>query len=266
MSVQFNEIEEKIFDGLREACNDSFSFSGDAFAQIEPEYIVTTNVAKSIKSINDNNNMFGDPLIIVIEEDTKTFATECVPQLIWNNVFSPSLINSRHNSNRDGKIDIALYEKTPTQLGRSRVPKCCIELKKFSPVKREVVKDVVRNVEYMNLVDPKTGNSQLEKTYFACLESDRGCIYKSFKQNGIKNIESKYSNMLSAISSSLASLGLSMRIVVQTVAQDLLDTNQNFGSMDDDSVADRVSQLFHHAGVLVVVERISLASITGTVN
>lgn len=266
MLVQFHEIEEKIFAGLKEACSDSYSFSGDAFAQIEPEYIVTTNVAKSIKEINDSHFGFGYPLIIVPEEDTKAFATECVPQLIWDDIFSPSILNDRHNSERNGKIDIAVYEKVTGQLGYSRVPRCCIEIKKFAPIKSEVLKDIVRNIEYMNLHDSKTGGSHLEKVYFACLENHHGCQYKRMKPHGLKAIENKYRNMLLHISSGLNAHNLVMRFEVKTVAEDLLSDNPDFSGMDDDNIADKVSQLFHHVGVLVVVERIPSTGTSVTVN
>jgi len=251
--VTFIDIEKKIFLGLKEACKDAFRFTGVINEQIEPEYIVTVNIAKQLNEINSDNSGFGTPLIIKVEEDTTTFASECVPLELWEDIFN-SKLRDAHNADRNGKIDIAVYETIVPTNFENRVPKCPIEVKKFNPPKSEIIKDLLRNLDYFKISD-KTGENRLDKAYLTCLHHDKDCLFVSNKDKGIEKAKEYYKKQTSIFAKGLKELNLKLRIEAETVEEYLFNDNDKFEGQDPDYISDRAYESFHHIGILMVIER-----------
>lgn len=252
--ITFDEIEKKIFLGLTEACKDAFRFTGVINEQIEPEYILTVNIAKQLNEINSENSGFGEPLIIKVEEDTTTFASECVPLELWEDIFNSSLRDS-HNACRNGKIDIAVYETVIPKNFENRVPKCPIEVKKFNPTKAEIIKDLIRNIDYFKVSD-KTGENRLNKAYFTCLHHDKDCLFVGNKTKGIDKAIKYYQTQTSILTKGLTAENLKLRIEAQTVDEYLFNDNDKFEGQDPDYISERAYESFHHIGILMIIERI----------
>lgn len=254
--IKFTEIEQKIFEGLKESCKDVYRFTGKINGMIEPEYIVTVNIAKKLNEINSKNNDFGSPLVIKVEEDTRTFASECVPLECWKDIFNPQLRDS-HNTDRDGKIDIAIYETIIPNNLESRLPKCPIEVKKFNPTKAEIFKDLMRNLDYFKVSDSKTGENRLEKAYLVFLYHDRDCLFVTNKSNGINKAKLKYEQLTSQFAEWINNLNLKLRINIETVEEYLFDNNEEFEGHDPDWISDRAYESFHYIGVIIVIEKMN---------
>jgi len=253
--VDFKEIETMLFKGLKEACRDAHRFSGKINEQIEPEYIVTVNIAKSLNEINSANSSFGSPLIIKVEEDTRVFASECVPLILFEDIFD-STFREFHNSDRNGKIDIAVYEVSNTGSGfENRIPKCPVEVKKFTPSRGEILKDLYRNFEYLQVKD-KTGNNRLEKAYLVFLAHDKECLFETNKDKGKERLKKFYTALTKSFSDSLKEHNIILRIETETVDENLFADNK-FEGQDPDFISDRAYESFHHVGVLMTLERLT---------
>ncbi len=144
------QIEEKILEGIRSSCNDTFLFLEDESQKIGAEYLLTVNVAKKLA---DLNQYIGHPYKIYLERKTRLIASDCVPLFgreVANNFLGHrQVLRKQHNTSRNGKADITLYNNTDGLVG---TPICVIELKGFDPSRTLVLQDLRRNSEYFKLV------------------------------------------------------------------------------------------------------------------
>ena len=89
------EIITRIFRGITNVFNYYRDANIDISSQIKPEYLLTVKIAESL---SENKTNF----IIKLEEPTKEFATSCVKNYQFG-------FSEKHNSSRNGRIDIAVY-------------------------------------------------------------------------------------------------------------------------------------------------------------
>ena len=116
------DIEGAIRDGMREACADSLVFSEDETRQIDAEYLLTVNVAKSVNA--KLNTDFGDPYRIFVERQTRIFCDDCIPLIkrspVANLIGRTEILRKPgFNVRRNGRIDICVYR------GESQVSMMC---------------------------------------------------------------------------------------------------------------------------------------------
>lgn len=171
-----NSIIKGVENGLSVACSDTFDFYNFAPKYenklISAEYLVTINVAKSIRKMERNI------LVIFLEEKTKVFSSRCTPSIAY--IKTPE--NPRRkgglrvkskvlNTTRNGKIDMVIYLKNSDAI-QELSSFCPIELKGFNPSKQKVIKDLQRNIEYLNF-ETETGRSSVFFTLFAALYSKK---------------------------------------------------------------------------------------------
>jgi len=244
--VTKTEIENVIFSGLTNACADAYHFTGEVNAKIKPEYIVTVNVAKEFFTINNGQAGYGHEFILKFEEDTTTFAMACVPQMVADDIFSIK-IRGFQNTDRNGKIDICVYD----QFGDK--PICPIEIKDFNPSKAEILKDLKRNLQLLELVDKNTGASILKFAFLAVLEEHKNCLTEKNISKGLDKIKAKYEKRLKSFKDNLKDIKLT--ITTKTVAKNLIDETTSFAGMEDMDIADRVAETYHFVGVVITLEK-----------
>ncbi len=112
------QIEEKILEGMRNSCYDTFLFLEDESQKIGAEYLLTVNVAKMLANLNQ---YIGHPYKIYLERKTRLIASDCVPLFgreVANNFLGyRQILRKQHNTSRNGKADITL------QAGRGLQPR-----------------------------------------------------------------------------------------------------------------------------------------------
>ena len=240
------EFQDAIFIGLQNACEDAFHFTGEINSKIKPEYIVTVNVAKGLFSLNNGQSGYGYEFTIKFEEDTSTFATACVPQMAAEDIFSMKL-RGFQNTTRNGKIDICIYDQSGEK------PICPIEVKDFNSSTSEILKDLERNLQLLELVDSSTGNSTLKFAFLATLEEHKNCLTEKNIEKGLSDIKKKYIKRLKPFLDKLKNYELI--ITTKTVAKNLVDIETSFSGMDDMDIAERVAETYHYVGVIMTLNK-----------
>lgn len=239
------EIIDIIFKGLHDACHTSFFFKNGDFTEIKPEYLLTVSVAKQFA---DHNNL--DRFIIKMEESTKNFASSCIPETDESWGFA-----ERHNSDRNGRIDIAIYNPdTSKRIFHSYEPLFPIELKGINPSRGLVLEDLQRNTEYFLLEDKVTGKSILREAYFACIEEAKTFIYKEQKEDFNVLIETKYKSWTSNLKEFLNYHNLTLNIHVREVMSQLVSKDDEYDLKEGNSVKDFIDDSHYYVGVVINVE------------
>lgn len=245
--INREKLETLIFAGLKEGYIDSYSFTGEINSIIKPEYLLTVNIAKKIKELNDEAHAFGSPLIIKLEEPTRSFATACAPPHENLSLFN-TLYREDHNPTRNGKIDIALY--THTSDAFDKIPYAAIEIKGFISTKAELTQDIIRNLYYLNIKDKKTGNSRLKHSYLVCIHEHKGAKEESEKKKKIENLEKGYKKYLEKFNTSKE---FDFYIKGDTIAEYLIKDSDQFLPTD---ILEGIAELaIHYIGILIRTEK-----------
>jgi len=249
MTAMKQEIEDAIFEGLKESYDDNYSFTGEINSIIRPESLIHINIAKKIRKINDENHDWGRPLQIKLEEPTSVFSTSCVPfEANPNDIFSSDL-RDNHNTCRNGNIDIAIYVDGDSVFDNK--PFAAIEVKDFISTRGELRQDIIRNIEYLTLRDNKTGDSRLQQTYLVCVHEHKGALKKEDKQKEIDRLRKGYTSYLGKFG--LSTKMINQRLEINTISEYLLDENDRY--KPSDLLEDKVAQAIHFIGVLIVFEK-----------
>ena len=239
------QIEEKILEGMRSSCNDTFLFLEDESKKIGAEYLLTVNVAKKLA---DLNQYIGHPYKIYLERKTRLIASDCVPlcvRKVANNFLGyRHVLRKQHNTSRNGKVDITLYNNTG---GLVDTPACVIELKGFDPSRKLVLQDLRRNSEYFKLVC-RTGASQLQYTCFAAMHSFPKSITDDQIKADLFSLETKYNSWQTEVG---IPADVKCRINIETISK-----GQDFSNPDENNPEVKVLECNHHfAGVVVSYAR-----------
>ncbi|MFD2111344.1 hypothetical protein [Thiorhodococcus fuscus] len=188
-----SKIITKLKTSMATSCDDAFYFSDDETQLIDAEYLLVVNAAKAIKELN---YYFGTPYKIRLEHDTKKFATACTPLIIKekaDNILGyKSIIQTPNNTNRSGKIDIAIY----TEKNGIDIPVCAIEVKGFNPGKSLIIQDLERNAEYFSL-SSSTGPSILPFAVFIALHSYKGVWDDKKEASNLSKVKNRYEKYIS---------------------------------------------------------------------
>lgn len=210
--MQKEDIIKKIKDAMNESISDTFEFTFDEIHLMDAEYILTVNIAKSIRELN---HFFGTPYRIFLEHRTKYFASSCTPIFDKNfalRCYDPeSRISSQTDTKRKGKIDIAIY----THDNSEEKPLCPIEVKGFNPSKIEILKDLERNIEYFG-IESTTGKSILPFSLYVALHMYRLPFTEEKKLANEKRIILRYKNYLNLIKTDVK---LKHSVEVHTVSE-----------------------------------------------
>ena len=188
--TRYKDIEKKIYKGLQYTCIDAINFNGMFDSKIKPEYLITINIAKAISELNFYP---GSPFLIRLEEKTTDFATKCVPNIAWEEIFAPTIFRTAKNTNRNGRFDIAIYEDEIEK------PLTAIEVKLINPRKEAIKDDIIRLSELLYLTDKNTGDSKIKCSYFACIELNENIKFLKNTSANSKNVKSKYKVWLKEI-------------------------------------------------------------------
>lgn len=237
------ENRELIFNGLREACNTSFFFKNGDFTEIKPEYLLTVLVAKQFSDLK-----ILDKYIVKLEEPTSDFASACVP-----NMNSSWEISQRHNCSRNGRIDVAIYDPKIGQ--HFNYPALFpIELKGIDPDKQLVIEDLKRNLEYFLVEDEKTGKSQLQLSYFACIEEAKKFIYKGDELVFRDHIKVKYENWTANLKALANYHGLDLIVYVDEVMSQLYEKNMKIDTSEGDCINNFIDDWHYYVGIIVEIK------------
>lgn len=166
--MSISKFIEQIECGMQYALFDTGMFLETFATRARTEYLITVNIAQRLSTLGSRAG--GDPnLRIRLESKTKDFATACVPfsrtpqgTPLWR---GKTIRRMRKNTRRNGRIDIALFDKSAGAFGSAIG---AIEVKGFRPSKRSVIDDLQRNAEYFLLSDA-TGTSNISFAAFCAL-------------------------------------------------------------------------------------------------
>ncbi len=186
-------IEDKIKKGIKNTYSDLELFTGEINNYDFPEYLLTVNIAKSVAEIKDCPI---DPWIIKVEESTKKFARSCVPLLSTEDKgdefgFAKMIISKIKNTKRNGNMDICIYENIQG-INHSRY---CIEVKRDSPSKKEILKDLKRMTELFDFQD-RTGENCFKEAYLPFVVDITNIMDNKIK---IKKVFNKYKGHLKSL-------------------------------------------------------------------
>lgn len=240
-----DQIEQKLIAGMDESCSDTILFLEDDSQLIATEYLFTVNAAKKLAELNSG---IGYPYKIYLEKKTKSVAKSCVPLMKRvpdkNRKGGKSIISGKHNTSRNGYVDICLYKDST---GFSETPVCIIELKGFNPRRGLVVKDLERNLEFFEISD-KTGSSLLQHACFAAMHSFPKTIVEEQTKKDRALLHKKYENWLSNLS---LPQGVTHRLLIKTISFGL-----NISMLDeDDQNSQTIDSNHHFVGVVVSFTR-----------
>ncbi len=242
----YKDIEKKIYKGLQDTCVDAINFNGTFDAKVKPEYIITMNIAKAIGELNFYPS---SPFLIRPEEQTKTFATRCVPDILWEDIFAPTIFRTAQNTDRNGRFDITIYEHDTEK------PLTAIEVKLINPTENDIKDDIKRLSELLHLADKQTGNSKIKHSYFTCIELNEAIKFESETLENIKKIKTKYTGWLESILAELVKVNVifantKFEIAALNIDKSLLLTPEK-RTGDDIFDGDLYSQAKHFVGVIV---------------
>ena len=244
--TSYKDIEKKIYKGLQDTCVDAINFNGTFDAEVKPEYLITMNIAKAIGELNFYP---GSPFLIRPEEQTKVFATRCVPNIVWEDIFAPTIFRTAQNTDRNGRFDIAVYE------GDTEKPLTAIEVKLINPTEDYIKDDIKRLSELLHLKDKQTGNSKIKHTYFTCIELNEEIKFETETPENIKVIKAKYNGWVQNILTELSKENTiysdtKFEIAALSIDKSLLLTPEK-RTGDDIFDGDLYSQAKHFVGVIV---------------
>lgn len=155
---------------MNQAYADTLNFTDDPAARFGAEYLFTVNVAKEIGKLNGPD---ADPYQIYIEASVNKVARDCLPLVKRGNPMvrgSSILRKGVPFMERKGRVDIAVYTDVMPFKSNGNTPFCIIELKSFNPNRKLIIKDLKRNLEFLNLSGP-TGKSFVEVGLFSAVHS-----------------------------------------------------------------------------------------------
>lgn len=240
-----SDIICKLKESMIASCSDAVCFFGDETKLINAEYLLTVNAAKAI---NELNQYFGTPYKIYLENDTKKFATACTPlfgkEKAPNFLGYKSVLRTPSNTQRSGKIDIAVY----TNPSGIDIPLCAIEIKGFNPSKRLIIEDLKRNSEYFSLAC-RTGSSALPFAAFIALHSYKGVWNDEKEQLNISKVKNRYEKYINNNSSFK---DLSHNIDAFTIRRGVLPDPNNIYTQEHGLQGD---EDYHFIGVVLTMKK-----------
>ncbi|GAA4072651.1 hypothetical protein GCM10022389_17570 [Flavobacterium cheonanense] len=234
------DVKHSIIQGIKEIFYFNNLANIDSSYFIKPEYLLTVKIAEQLALSKKG-------YLIKLEEDTSTFAKSCVKS--WNN----GLVNDdSHNSERNGKIDIAVYSTKSNSGHYPNQPLFPIEIKNINPSKYSFLKDVERNIEFFNISDVNTGDSVLELSYNVAIEEFKD-IFKEHVPDKILSVKEKYKNWIQ--NSNLITNDLSFDVFAECVDSPIFSINDkpNLDEGDDPSLY--FSNEYTRIGVIVEIYR-----------
>lgn len=236
------DFENKILKGLKSTINEYILLKGKDFQNqwSKPEYLATVNIARTLAEINEYP---AEKIIISIEEDTYKFSQKCVPQK-FQNIFNTKL--KSFNTERNGKIDIAIYEQYKNK------PICTVEVKNFNPKKEVLISDLKRNAEYFKF-ETENNVSIVEKTIVAYFRHFPKTKFVNQIQDDIKNSEKELCEL---IKSNVDTFGISVRTKAVTIYNNLLYSGKYSEEEMNNDTGDIYEQAVHFIGVLGIFTRV----------
>ncbi len=209
-------VVEAIRTGVHNACADIVTFT-EGWSRILPaEYLLTVDVARAISGLNSPpRGGIGFPFKIYIEERTREFVRKCIP--LW-----PVIPSREHRSRifraieRKGKIDIAVTHDS----ARGPVPVCVIEVKGFGADRKLILKDLIRNANFM-AVAGLTGEPRLEFTAFVGLHKGKASQAAS-KETDLRDVKKKYQKLIETVDLPARVSGVNVDCEVFTVSSQLV--------------------------------------------
>ena len=188
----------QVVEAMKMACEDMCRFSGERAKPINAEYLFTIAVAKQIDKLN---SYYGDPYRIYLEKSRKELSKDCLLPVKFGNPRKRGSTIFRdkkpHIDNKE-RADIAVYQDITNNNYLGYQPICVIELKAFNPLRKLVLKDLKRNLEYFNITG-KTGGSVIKSTLFAALHSSVKIDNEVDESQKILNLKHSYNSWLSEL-------------------------------------------------------------------
>ena len=239
-----NEIEKesirfKILNGIKEIFHFNQLANIDSSDFIKPEYLLTVKIAEQFISSNSS-------FIVKLEEETTTFAKSCVKY--WNN----GLVNGCHNSERNGKIDIAVYSTKSNSGHYPYRPIFPIEIKNINPSKYNFLKDVERNIGFFNISDTNTGDSVLNLAYNVSIVEFKD-LFKEQVPNQLEIVKTKYQNWIQ--NSNLITDEISFKVFAECVDFPIYSKEDKFSTDEGDDASFYLNNNFTRIGVIVEIYR-----------
>ncbi|WP_133499627.1 hypothetical protein [Cognatilysobacter terrigena] len=244
-----NDILEKIREAMIFACAQSERFTSSKSETLAAEYIFTVSVAMAIAELNGPP---GEPYVIRLERDAKTFKKDCVLPVKfgkWNDRSEKRFLRADDPTiDRPGRVDVTVYSDLPNSGYFGLQPICAIELKGFDPAANVIEADLKRNLEFLRTTGP-TGDSVLEFTVFCALHSYKRLEDAQMDRN-LQALRDRYADYVSALG---ALADIDVDVTVRTISSEQVGTvieGPDYAELDD-------SSRHHFAGAIVVFSRAS---------
>ncbi len=149
---------QAIRDGWRNSAHFNLMATDSISKTFHPEYPITVNIAQALVL---SNRYIAAPYYVVMEEPTKRFFNNCFTAMRMKREDGriKTFLRDRHNAARNGKIDIAIYDKNCAFGFAEMISKWMIEVKKFNPSNFEIYKEIKRISEITGLCDAISSSS-----------------------------------------------------------------------------------------------------------
>lgn len=241
--MEIQALNSSIIKGIYYAYEDSAKFNGFINPIIKPEYLITVNVAKSIREDFD--------LIIKLEEPTDNFLNESADKLdILNHYqYIKHFKETKEEELRKGRIDIVLYDKD----GKKNV--LPIEIKGFdTPTrnKQRLFDDINRLLLFMS---DDSGHGNIKFSTVAFIQETKVIIESEIAES-LLNIKKEYTKIIEAVYGDYLN-DFKFEIHTEKVFDNLfksqaeLDSIPTYSTVDDCSLDDIIDEIGLFIGVII---------------
>jgi len=247
-------LVSSIKKGLKHAINDMFYFTDNEAIPVNAEYLVTVNLAKTLR---DEMGLLNWDFKIYLEKNKGKFSVDCIPPLKWHHDYrerKTTIFRSKNIKNQK-RIDIVIYEDKKNQHQYScymgdHVPVCAIEVKGVNSQNRWILHDLGRNKEYFGLED-ETGLSSIEYASFVAIQRFDVSKIKNACE-GEEKTRKKYDDLLSRIS-------FPSNIKTEVITFALSYDNIGREEYESEDVTIRYQEYCHcYIGVIIIFQNLNI--------
>jgi hypothetical protein len=267
-NINLKDVEQAIISGMIKGYSENqlLQTNYNDFQSKITEYLLTVNVAQSLLKWNKHHTYNISIEYPAVDFFNNAFKLVDIKYDISSNILAHSTINQRgehksttRNNNDKGnieKIDIAILVDCPDQHIESMRSLVGIEIKAINPNKTDVIKDVTRLSEAINLQDNISENSILAgySTFIQKLSMDKYedmILTKQINLDLIEKFKSKWNKIINQIDH----VHIIDFFIVEVVSEE--DISEIYTSLDKD-YHDIVSETGAVIGVLLKVSKDTL--------
>jgi hypothetical protein len=233
----------QIENGLHESWRAAFSTNDTPFVSMKPEYLTTVVLGLHLSSWLQKSHPT-DKYIVRFEEKTKDVATRAFAPLPLP--YRPKNVHGRakKESGEEGSVDLVLYKN------QSFFPEtiAIFEIKNFDQPNVLLIKDIERNIEFMELTDPAKQN-QIQFSVLTFFLHDKNSVI----QEQAKKFLAEKTSEFSAIAARHNRNGISSSLTLKTLVNYPNLSNKDALELDTDGRPAIESEENHHIAFGIIL-------------